>query len=321
MNICLLSLYEPTVPTNFHWSDEFCFAKRIGEKNRFALLNCSADINLKRPKNKARILPDLEVCVKKFTGLVRRCIEDYNMIEAGEHIAVGISGGKDSLALLCALSNLREYYPKEFSLSAITIDMGFDSMDFTAVKELCRRLRVPYKIIRTGIKTVVFGERNEKNPCSLCSKMRRGVLNEKIKEMGIKKVALGHHRDDAVETFFMSLIYESRLHCFQPVTYLDISGVTQIRPLLYATEKDVQYLTDKYRLPVVESTCPMNGQSKRQSIKELVEELSGRYPGLSDRVFGAMQKYPLKGFAPSRHTKQKAHGRSKLDLPQSGSLK
>ena len=176
MNICLLSLYEPTVPTNFHWSDEFCFAKRIGEKNRFALLNCSADINLKRPKNKARILPDLEVCVKKFTGLVRRCIEDYNMIEAGEHIAVGISGGKDSLALLCALSNLREYYPKEFSLSAITIDMGFDSMDFTAVKELCC-LRVPYKIIRTGIKPLCLASVTKIPVPS--AQNEAGVLNEK----------------------------------------------------------------------------------------------------------------------------------------------
>lgn len=244
--------------------------------------------------------------MKKFTGLVRRCIDDYNMIEHGDHIAVGISGGKDSLALLCALSNLREYYPKRFELSAITIDMGFDSMDFTALKELCRRLFVPYKIINTSIESVVFGDRNEKNPCSLCSKMRRGVLNEKIKELGIKKVALGHHRDDAVETFFMSLIYESRIHCFQPVTYLDISGITQIRPLLYVTEDDVLRLTQKYRLPVVESTCPMNGQSKRQSIKELICDLSGRYPGLSDRVFGAMQKYPLKGFSPSRHPKQRS---------------
>lgn len=244
--------------------------------------------------------------MNKFTGLVRRCIDDYNMIEDGDHIAVGVSGGKDSLTLLCALSNLREYYPKRFSLSAITIDMGFEDMDFTAVRELCRRLSVPYKIIKTSIKSVVFDERIEKNPCSLCSKMRRGVLNEKIKEMGIKKVALGHHRDDAVETFFMSLIYESRLHCFQPVTYLDISGVTQIRPLLYTTEEDVLRLVEKYRLPVVASTCPMNGKSKRQSIKELMAELDTRYPGLSERVFGAMQNYPLKGFSPSRRPKQKS---------------
>jgi tRNA(Ile)-lysidine synthase TilS/MesJ len=243
--------------------------------------------------------------MERFTGIVRRCVEDYNMIKEGDRIAVGVSGGKDSLALLCALSNLRAYYPRRFTLTAVTIDMGFDGMDFTQVKELCRRLEVPYLTVKTNIKNIVFDNRAEKNPCSLCARMRRGVLSETIINAGINKLALGHHRDDAVETFLLSLFYEGRINCFQPVTLLDRSGVTQIRPLLYAGENDVLSVTARYNLPVVESTCPMNGVSKRQDIKELVSLLKDRFPDLTAKIFGAMQRYPLRGFSPSRRLKRK----------------
>ncbi len=243
--------------------------------------------------------------MERFTGLVRRCVEDYHMIEQGDRIAVGVSGGKDSLALLCALAALRSYYPKRFKLFAITVDMGFEDMDYTPVKELCRRLQVPYMLVRTHIKSVVFDDRAERNPCSLCARMRKGVLSETVIEQGLNKVALGHHKNDAVETFLMSLFYEGRIHCFSPVTDLSRTGITQIRPLLYAGEEEVSRLVRRYALPVVESTCPMNNTSKRQDVKELVSLLSDRYPDLTAKLFGALQRYPLKGFAPSKHLKRK----------------
>ena len=231
--------------------------------------------------------------MQKLVGLVRRCVEDYDMISAGDKVAVGVSGGKDSMALLVLLAALREYYPKPFTVEAVTVDLGFPNMDFTPVAEFCAKLEVPYTIIPTQIKTVVFDLRQEKNPCSMCAKMRRGALNQAIRERGISKIALGHHRDDAVETFLMSLIYEARISCFQPVTYLDRSGVTQIRPMLYIPEQSVIHFAEKYELPVVHNTCPADKHTKREEVKELVFELNGRYPGLKDKLFGAMQRYPL----------------------------
>ena len=174
--------------------------------------------------------------MQKLMGLVRRCTEDYKMIVPGDRIAVGVSGGKDSVALLVLLAAMREYYPAPYELTAISIDLGF-GMDFSPVAELCSRIGVPYKIAKTEIANIVFNTRQEKNPCSMCAKMRRGVLNQALLEQGFSKVALGHHYDDAVETFFMNLIFEGRLSCFQPVTFLDRTGVTQIRPLLYIKER------------------------------------------------------------------------------------
>ena len=233
--------------------------------------------------------------MNKITGLVRRCVEDYNMIEDGETIAVGLSGGKDSLTLLCALANLRRFYPKKFALHAVTIDMGFEG-DFSAVSELCARLEVPYTIKQTDAKHVIFDERKEKNPCSLCAKMRRGALNSLLTELGIKKIALAHHFDDAVETFMMSLLYEGRLHCFQPVTYMDRTDITQIRPMLYAEEKMVVSLAREHDLPIVHNPCPMNGVSKREEVKTLLKTLEITYPDLKNKIFGAMQRLPLKSW-------------------------
>ncbi len=241
--------------------------------------------------------------MEKFTGLVRRCVEDYSMIDEGDKVAVGVSGGKDSLSLLCALASLRRYYPKRFELQAITLAMD-DEMDFSPIEALCKKLDIPYIIRQTDIKRVVFDKRREKNPCSLCSKMRRGVLHEVMAELGIKKIALGHHYDDAVETFFLSLIYEGNISCFRPVTYMSRTDITQIRPLLYAGESTIRSLAERYKLPIVKNTCPMDGYSSREEIKQLIKTLSKQYPDLKAKVFGAMQRLPLKGWEPNEYTRR-----------------
>ncbi len=230
--------------------------------------------------------------MQHIMGLVRRCIEDYNMINEGDRIAVGVSGGKDSLALLDAMARMREYFPKKYHLEAITLDLGFDGMDFTPVRDFCRDADIPFTLVETQIKQIVFDYRQEKNPCSMCAKMRRGALNKAAVANGCNKVALGHHFDDAVETFLMSLFYEGRISCFQPVTELDRSGITQIRPLLYVGEKKIASYAEK-NLPVVHNTCPADKHTQREEVKELIVELSKKYPDLKTKVFGSMQRFPL----------------------------
>lgn len=239
-----------------------------------------------------------------FTGFIRRCVDDYDMIQAGDRIAVGVSGGKDSLVLLCALSHLRSYYPKPFYLEGVTLDLGFEGMDFSPVAELCRRIDVPYTVIKTDIKEIVFDVRQEENPCSLCAKMRRGALNDAMKARGCNKLALGHHFDDAVETFLMSLLFEGRISCFKPATWMSRAGVWQIRPMLYAGEQRVSNLADKLSLPIVENPCPQDKSSKRHEIKTLIKTLATDYPDLKSKVFGAMQRLPLDGWGKTeRQTK------------------
>lgn len=242
--------------------------------------------------------------MNKFTGLVRRCVEDYKMIEDGETIAVGVSGGKDSVSLLCALNNLRRYYPKRFNLHAITISMGYGEMDFGPIVELCKSMEVPFTLHETQLGKLIFDDRKEKNPCALCAKMRRGALNDICQQLGIKKIALAHHYDDAVETFLMSLLFEGRIGCFQPVTYMSRTGVTQIRPLLYVGENTVRSLVARHNLPVVENVCPMNGKSKREEVKTLLATLGAQYPDLKSKVFGAMQRYPLEGWQPEEYARR-----------------
>ena len=239
--------------------------------------------------------------MQKLMGLVRRCVEDYHMIEPGDKVAVGVSGGKDSLVLLQLLAGLKQYLP--FHLEAITIDMGLN-MDYSRVQEMCDQLDVPYTIVNTQIAPIIFEHRKEKNPCSMCSKMRRGALNQAILDRGIHKVALGHHYDDAVETFLMSLLYEGRISCFQPVTDLDRTGVIQVRPMLYIHEKTVDNFAARMNLPVVENRCPVDKTTKREEIKKLVYELSGTYPDLKERIFGAMQRYPLPEWEPKGRYKR-----------------
>ena len=234
--------------------------------------------------------------MQHILGLVRRCVEDYNMIEAGETVAVGVSGGKDSLLTLAALARLREFYPKPFEVQAITLETGMPGMSFEPVADYCEKLHVPYIRIAVSVYDIVFQERQEKNPCSLCAKLRRGSLNTALTERGIHKIALGHHYDDAVETLLMNLLFEGRLGCFQPVTYLDRTGITQIRPLLYCREADIRRTVERLRLPVVHNPCPANGSTRRQEVKDLIHQLEGRYPDIKQKLFGSLQRYPLYGW-------------------------
>jgi len=238
-----------------------------------------------------------------FTGIVRRAVDDYGMIEAGDRIAVGISGGKDSMVLLSAMKHLQTYYPKPFELSALTIEIGFPDMDYGVVADFCQTLGVPYIQIKTDIREIVFDIRKESNPCSLCAKMRRGALNTAMKEHGFNKLALGHHFDDAVETFMMSLLFEGRLNCFKPVTYMSRMDVTQIRPMVYAGELRIANLAESLGLPVVPNTCPEDESSKRAEIKALLANMAKTYPDLKSKVFGAMQRLPIDGWAPAPSTR------------------
>jgi len=234
--------------------------------------------------------------MRRMLSLMRSCVQDYDMIHPGDKIAVGVSGGKDSVTLLRVLAELKRFYPKPFELIAISLDMGYEGTDFSPIAELCAQLDVPFVLKKTDIKQVVFDIRQESNPCSLCAKLRRGSLNDAAKEQGCSKVALGHHFDDAVETFMMSLLYEGRISCFLPVTYLDRTDITVIRPMLYMTERQVVGFSRRQALPIVPSGCPVDKATKREETKALLKELEQRYPGLRERVFGAMQRYPLQGW-------------------------
>ena len=241
--------------------------------------------------------------MQKLVGLVRRCVEDYNMIQPGDRIGVGVSGGKDSLVLLVLLAELRKYNHNPFDLEAITIDMGL-GMDFTEIENLCKVLDIPFHLVKTEIAPIIFDHRKEKNPCSMCSKMRRGALNQALLDLGLNKLALGHHYDDAVETFVMSLIYEGRISCFQPVTDLDRTGIIQIRPMLYIHEKTVDSFATRQNLPVLTNRCPVDKNTKREEIKQLVFNLSATYPDLKERIFGAMQRLPLPEWGPQGRYKR-----------------
>ena len=243
----------------------------------------------------------MDKALNEFTGTVRRAVDDYDMIQEGDRVAVGVSGGKDSMLLLLALNHLKSFYPKHFELSAVTIELGFEGMDFTPVKYMCAQLNIPYACLKTDIKEIVFDVRREDNPCSLCAKMRRGALNDYLRENGIGKLALGHHFDDAVETFMMSLLFEGRISCFRPVTYLDRSGITQIRPLIYCGEQKIANLAAQLNVPVVENPCPQDKASKRWEIKQMLKTMSVDYPDMKSKIFGAMQRQPLPGWQPKEN--------------------
>ena len=236
--------------------------------------------------------------IKRVLSYTRRALDDYEMIRPGDRVAVGISGGKDSLTLLCALADLRRFYPIPFELQAITIDMGFANSDFSKIAELCRQLDVPYTVVPTQISTVIFDIRKEKNPCSLCAKMRRGALHNAAKELGCNTVALGHHFDDVIETFMLNLFFEGRLGCFSPVTYLSRTDLRLIRPMIYMPEKDVRYFANAASLPVFKSPCPADGNTQREEIKQLLARLDRENKGLRYRIFGAIQRGEIDGFKP-----------------------
>lgn len=234
--------------------------------------------------------------IKRILSFTRRALDDYGMIEAGDKIAVGVSAGKDSLTLLCAMAELRRFYPVPFELIAITIDMGFEGTDFSPIAKLCAELNVPYHIVPTEISRVIFDVRKEKSPCSLCAKMRRGALHNAAKELGCNTVALGHHFDDAVETFMLNLFFEGRIGCFSPVTHLSRVGIKLIRPMIYMPEKDVRYFASKVELPVIKSPCPADGNTQREEMKQLLHQLDRKHDGLRYRIFGAMQRGEVDGF-------------------------
>lgn len=243
--------------------------------------------------------------LRRLLSYARRACDDYNMISDGDTVAVGVSAGKDSLSLLCTLAEMRRFYPKKFELIAITVDMKFDDIggrasDYSQIKELCGRLGVKYVVEPSNIAKIVFDIRKEPNPCSLCANLRRGAVNDAAKRLGANKVALGHHFDDAVETFMLNLFYEGRIGCFSPVTYLDRTDITVIRPLVYAPEKDIRYFANSFTLPVIESECPADKHTEREQMKTLLSTLERENRGLRHRIFGAMQRAHVDGYKESR---------------------
>ena len=242
--------------------------------------------------------------MQRLLSRVRYAVDKYNMIEDGDRIVVGISGGKDSLALLCVLADLRIFYPKKFTLAALTIDMGFSlspsiaapPTDYSAIRELCRRLDVPYTVKQTEIARVVFDNRKESNPCSLCARMRRGVIHDAVKELGYTKLAFGHHFDDAVITTMLNLFFEGRFGCFSPVTYLGRKELTMIRPFVYTEEKEIKAFVRRADLPVLKSPCPADGNTERALMKTYLGDFDHRHRGLYARIVGALERGEVDGW-------------------------
>ena len=231
--------------------------------------------------------------LQQVMSLTRKAIDDYHMIDEGDKIAVGISGGKDSLTLLHALNGLKRFYPNKFELVAITVDLGFKNIDFARIKAMVEEMGLSYHIVSTDISQIIFEDRKESNPCSLCAKMRKGALNQLAKELGCNKIAYAHHKDDVVETMLMSFIYEGRIHTFSPITYLDRMDITLIRPLIYVNEADVVGFKNLYDLPVQKNPCPADGYTKREYAKDLIKQINEDSPGVADRLFHAVIDGPL----------------------------
>lgn len=230
--------------------------------------------------------------MRKILSRTRAAVDDYKMIQDGDKIAVGVSGGKDSVMLLKALCDLKRFYPADFQIVAITLDMRFDNQDgdFTPIQKFCDEYGIEYVIQRTDLYEIIFNIRKEECPCSLCARMRRGILHDTAKQLGCNKIALGHHLDDAAETFMMNLLIESRIGCFAPVTYLSRRDITMIRPLIYVRETAVEQAVERLNLPVIESKCPANEKTKREDAKILLQRLSDEYGDVPERIIGAMQR-------------------------------
>lgn len=234
--------------------------------------------------------------LQQLLSYTRKAVDEYQMIQPRDKIAVGISGGKDSLTLLYALHGLRRFYPNHFDLQAITVSLGYENFDLSAIRALCRQLDVPYTVVDSEIARIIFDERKEENPCSLCAKMRKGAFNQEAKRLGCNKVAYAHHKDDIVETMLLSLIFEGRFHSFSPRTYLDRMDLTVIRPMMYVNEADVIGFQHKYQLPVVKNPCPADGHTKREEAKDLLRQLNLQYPGVKNRMFTAIQEGKIAGW-------------------------
>lgn len=225
---------------------------------------------------------------QKLLSLIRQAIEDYHMIEEGDKIAVGVSGGKDSLTLLYAMKLLQEFYPKKFELYAITCNVGFEGMNFSGVADFCKNLKVPYEQVDTKIAEIVFEGNKNARPCSLCAKLRKGAMYKRLGKLGINKIAYAHNKDDFIETALMSLIYEGRFYAFPPVTVLPEAGVTVIRPMMYVAEKGVANFVRDQGIKVVKNTCPVDGSTKREYAKQLMEQVNRDNPGAKDRMMHAI---------------------------------
>ncbi len=234
--------------------------------------------------------------LQKLLSLTRQAADAYQMIDDGDHIAVGISGGKDSLTLLYALNYLKEFYPKRFSISGITVDLGFGNLDLDPVRCLCEQFSIPYTVVSTDIGKILFETRQESNPCSLCAKMRKGALNQKVKELGCNKVAYAHHKDDVIETMLLSLLYEGRFYSFAPKMYLDKMDLWVIRPLIYVSEAEIIGFQNKYQLPVCKNPCPVDGHTKREYVKKLTKQLEAENHGAKIRMFHAVQASKINGW-------------------------
>ena len=230
--------------------------------------------------------------MRKILSRTRAAVDDYKMIQDGDKIAVGVSGGKDSVMLLKALCDLKRFYPAKFEIVAITLDMRFDNQDgdFSPIQKLCDEYGIEYVIQKTDLYEIIFNIRKEECPCSLCARMRRGILHDTAKQLGCNKIALGHHLDDAAETFMMNLLIESRIGCFAPVTYLSRRDITMIRPLIYVRETAVEQAVERLDLPIIESKCPANEKTKREDAKILLQKLSDEYGDVPERIIGAMQR-------------------------------
>lgn len=236
--------------------------------------------------------------LQRLLSYTRKAVDEYQMIQSGDRIAVGVSGGKDSLTLLYAMHGLKRFYPQPFELEAISVDLGFDggAEGLAPIRALCESLGVRYTVVPSEIAEVVFDIRKEPNPCSLCAKLRKGAFNTAAKELGCNKIAYGHHKDDIVETMLMSLIFESRFHSFSPVTYLDRMDLTVIRPLMFVDEADIIGFKNLYELPVFKNPCPADGYTKRQYAKELVSRLTKENPGCKERMFTAILNGNISGW-------------------------
>ncbi len=228
--------------------------------------------------------------LQQLLSQLRQAIDDFDMIADNDTVAVGLSGGKDSMTLLYGLKQLQRFYPKTFRLTAITVDLGFETYDLKAMQQFCSQLQVPYRVVTTQIADIVFQARKESNPCALCAKMRKGALNQALLEEGIHTVAYAHHRDDFIETMLLSLLFEGSFHSFAPKTKLEQTGITVIRPMLYVREADVKGFCNKYQIAVTKSPCPMDGHTRRAYVKQLIKQLNTENPGVKDRLYAAAFK-------------------------------
>lgn len=251
--------------------------------------------------------------LQRLFSLTRQAVDDYQLIESGDRIAVGISGGKDSLTLLYALHGLQRFYPNSFELCAITVDLGFSDFDLTPVQTLCQELNVPYTMVSTEIGSILFETRKESNPCALCAKMRKGALNDTAIRLGCNKIAYAHHRDDLIETMLLSLLFEGRFSCFSPKTWLDRTDLTVIRPMIYVSEADVIGFQNRYHLPVCKNPCPVDGKTKREYVKELTRKLNQDAPGVKDRLFHAIIDGNIEGWPPKLPRKQQKQQENKKE--------